>query len=245
MMATQDSEADLLLERAGGGDVAAREKLLVHYQVRLLQMIRLRMDRRLAARVDPSDIVQETLIEAVQKLSEYLRRRPLPFYPWLRQLAWERLVDLHRRHVRTQKRSVRREERQSPPLPNSSAQELADRLVAQGSTPSARLARKAVELAPLDALSWQTLGWALYRTGAWKNSIEVFHKSMALQQDPKGGDSAQWFGLAVAHWQLANKEEARKWHDQAVQWMENNAPQDEQLRRFRTEAAELLKNVSM
>ncbi len=127
MMATQDSEADLLLERAGGGDVAAREKLLVHYQERLLQMVRLRMDRRLAARVDPSDIVQETLIEAVQKLSDYLRRRPLPFYPWLRQLAWERLVDLHRRHVRAQKRSVRREERQSPPLPNSSAQELADR----------------------------------------------------------------------------------------------------------------------
>jgi len=141
MMATQDSEADLLLERAGGGDVAAREKLLVHYQVRLLQMVRLRMDRRLAARVDPSDIVQETLIEAVQKLSDYLRRRPLPFYPWLRQLAFERLVDLHRRHVRAQKRSVRREERQSPPLPNSSAQELADRLVAQGSTPSARLKR--------------------------------------------------------------------------------------------------------
>jgi RNA polymerase sigma-70 factor (ECF subfamily) len=140
-MTAQDSEADQLLAKAGCGDPSARQELLVHYQDRLRQMIRLRMDRRLAARVDPSDIVQETMLEAVQKLSDYLRLKPLPFYPWLRQLAWERLIDLHRRHVHAQKRSVRREERQGPPLPNSSAQELADRLVAHGSTPSARLKR--------------------------------------------------------------------------------------------------------
>jgi tetratricopeptide (TPR) repeat protein len=103
-----------------------------------------------------------------------------------------------------------------------------------------KLARKAVELAPVDAWSWQTLGWVLYRTGAWKDSIEAFHKSMALQEDPKGGDSGQWFGLAMAHWQLGNKNEARKWHDQAVQWMEKDDPQDEQMRRYRTEAAALL-----
>src|SRR5207244_3481932 len=108
------------------------------------------------------------------------------------------------------------------------------------SAEAVKLARKAAELAPLDALSWQTLGWFLYRTGAWKDSIEAFHKSMALQEDPKGGDSGQWFGLAVAHWQLGNKEEARKWHDQAVQWMEKNAPQDEFFRGFRIEAEKLL-----
>src|SRR5690348_12164018 len=101
-MTFQDSEAEQLLAKAGRGDPGARQELLVHYQERLRQMIRLRMDHRLAARVDPSDIVQETMLEAVQKLSDYLRRRPLPFYPWLRQLAWERLIDLHRRHVRAQ-----------------------------------------------------------------------------------------------------------------------------------------------
>lgn len=141
MMSTQGSEADVLLERAAKGDALARDQLLLQHQARLRQMIRLRMDRRLAARVDPSDLVQETLIEAVQKLSDYLRRRPLPFYPWLRQLAWERLIDLHRRHVRAQKRSVRREEQQGPPLPGSSAQQLANRLVAQGSSPSSHLKR--------------------------------------------------------------------------------------------------------
>jgi serine/threonine protein kinase/tetratricopeptide (TPR) repeat protein len=103
-----------------------------------------------------------------------------------------------------------------------------------------KLARKAVELAPRYDLYWQSLGWALYRADAWKDSIEAFHKSMELQEDPKGGDSYQWFGLAVAHWHLGNKEEARKWHDRAVQWMDKNDPKSDELRRFRAEAAELL-----
>jgi serine/threonine protein kinase/tetratricopeptide (TPR) repeat protein len=121
-------------------------------------------------------------------------------------------------------------------------------LLANGADPKLRdaaeavkLARKAVELAPRASRSWQALGWALYRTGAWKDSIEAFHKSMALQENPKGGDSGQWFGLAMAHWRLGDKEEARQWQDQAVQWMEKNKPQDEERLRFRAEAEALLK----
>ena len=71
------------------------------------------MDTRLLSRVDPSDIVQEALIDAAKQLDHYLRDRPLPFYPWLRSLAWNRLVDLHRRHVMAGKRSVDREIRQT------------------------------------------------------------------------------------------------------------------------------------
>jgi RNA polymerase sigma-70 factor, ECF subfamily len=92
-------------------------------------------------RVDPSDVLQETLGEADQKLSDCARRRQLPFYPWLRRLAWERLVQVHRRHVRAQRRSIHREEGQRPALPDESAAELADRLAARGSSPSARLRR--------------------------------------------------------------------------------------------------------
>jgi RNA polymerase sigma-70 factor (ECF subfamily) len=141
MMVPQDPETDQLLHGAGLGDPEARQQFLVRHQERLRKMIALRMDRRLAARLDPLDVVQETLAEAVQKLSDYLRHRPLPFYPWLRQLAWEKLVELHRRHVQAQKRSVRREERWAPPLPDESALELAGRLFARGSSPSARLRR--------------------------------------------------------------------------------------------------------
>jgi Flp pilus assembly protein TadD len=100
--------------------------------------------------------------------------------------------------------------------------------------------RKAVELAPTNSWFWQELGWDLYHTGAWKDSVEAFHKSMDLQQRPKGGGSGQWFGLAVAHWQLGNKEEARRWYDKAVEWMEKNAPQDDGFRRYRAEAEQVL-----
>lgn len=49
-----------------------------------------------------------------------------------------------------------------------------------------------------------------------------------------------WFVLTMAHWQLGNKEESRRWYDKAVPWMEKNQAEDEELRRFRAEAEELL-----
>lgn len=72
-------------------------------------MAAIRLDPRLAQRVDPSDIVQDTLIEAHRKLPDYLKDRPIPFYPWLRAIAWNRLIDAHRRHVQSQRRAVTRE----------------------------------------------------------------------------------------------------------------------------------------
>src|SRR5579864_4019582 len=109
MVATNKPDTERLLEQASRGDAAARQQLLERYRTRLRRMVAVRMDRRLAARVDPSDVVQESLADAFQNLSDYLRRRPLPFYAWLRQFAWERLLKLHRRHIHTQKRSVTRE----------------------------------------------------------------------------------------------------------------------------------------
>jgi RNA polymerase sigma-70 factor (ECF subfamily) len=105
-------------------------------------MVRVRMDRRLAARIDPSDVVQEALADADRKLNDYLRRRPLPFYPWLRRLALERLVRLHRRHVRARRRSVVREEPGPLALPDESAGELARNLIAPGTGPSHHVLRQ-------------------------------------------------------------------------------------------------------
>jgi hypothetical protein len=62
-------------------------------------------------------------------------------------------------------------------------------------------------------------------------------KSVQLR---KGGDSFDFFFLAMAHWQLNDKDKAREWYDQAVAWMDKNAPQNEELKRFRAEAAALL-----
>jgi len=140
-MAKSNVDTEELLGRAGSGDRAAREELLMHHRDRLRRMIAVRLDRRMAARVDPSDVVQEALTQASQRLSSYLRERPLPFYPWLRQLAWERLIELSRRHIYAQKRSVTREEPSALDLPDESALELANRLLAPGSSPMNHLLR--------------------------------------------------------------------------------------------------------
>jgi RNA polymerase sigma-70 factor (ECF subfamily) len=139
-MVSEDSHTTELLTRASQGHDSACEELLALYRRRLRQMVAFRLDRRIAARVDPSDVVQEALADAARKLPDYLRQRPLPFYPWLRHLAWERLIVVYRQHVQAQKRSVTREQRQVLPLADESAMELAGRLLG-GSSPISRLLR--------------------------------------------------------------------------------------------------------
>lgn len=149
-----EPDTEELLRQAAGGDEGARGALLQRHRGRLRRMVAVRMDRRLAARVDPSDVVQEALADAARKLDGYLRERPLPFYPWLRQLAGERLIQLHRRHVRARRRSVTREEA-GLQLSDASILELARRLIDYGSSPSAGLRRQEVQVrvrAALEAL---------------------------------------------------------------------------------------------
>src|SRR4051812_12159450 len=114
-------DTDELLRRTADGDPAARGRLLTRHRARLRKMVGYRLDRRLAPRVDPSDVVQDVLAEAARRLPDYLRDRPLPFYPWLRQLAADRLADLYRRHVGAERRSVLREEPGVLALPDESA----------------------------------------------------------------------------------------------------------------------------
>ena len=99
-------------------------QLLDRHRAQLSRMVSVRMDRVLVARFDPSDVVQETLIVAAKRMSRYLEEKPMEFYAWLRQLAYERLVELHRRHVVRDKRSVRREQGGDLALPNESAAQL-------------------------------------------------------------------------------------------------------------------------
>ena len=99
-----------LLEAVQEGHPDALEKLLGHHRPGLRAFIEVRLDRQLAARVDPSDVVQEALLTAAQRMDDYLRRRPMPFRLWLRKTAYERLVDLRKHHRERARRSVRREE---------------------------------------------------------------------------------------------------------------------------------------
>jgi RNA polymerase sigma-70 factor (ECF subfamily) len=141
-MQSETPETEELIERTTRGDDSARQALLAQHRARLRRMVGVRIDPALAARVDPSDVVQEVLAEAHRTLDAYLCNRPLPFYPWLRRLAWERLAKIHRHHIRSQRRSLLREEGGTPGLPDRSALALAERLLAGGSSPSGHLLRQ-------------------------------------------------------------------------------------------------------
>jgi RNA polymerase sigma-70 factor (ECF subfamily) len=133
-MTPTGTDLDMLLDRAAAGDPAARDELLARYRGRLVRAVAARVDPRVAARADPSDVVQDALLDAAARLPDYLAGRPLPFFPWLRRLALDRLARLHRDHRDAGCRAVTREE--SDPLPDRSAAALVEWLAGPGPTPS-------------------------------------------------------------------------------------------------------------
>ena len=140
---TQDSK-DIapLLKRARRGDRKAIDDLFSRYRNRLLRMIRMRLDRRLQARIDSSDIVQEALLDAARRLEEYLGDPRIPFFLWLRVLTGHKLLELHRHHLGLQCRDARREVKlYHGPFPATSTEALADQLLGQGTSPSQRALR--------------------------------------------------------------------------------------------------------
>jgi RNA polymerase sigma-70 factor (ECF subfamily) len=103
-------QTDRLLDEARTGGSPAVDRLMTEFREPLRRVIGLRLDPVLARRVDASDIVQDVLIEAVQRLKDYLQAPNMPFHLWLRHLAQDRIIDTHRRHRLAQRRSVDREQ---------------------------------------------------------------------------------------------------------------------------------------
>jgi tetratricopeptide (TPR) repeat protein len=103
------------------------------------------------------------------------------------------------------------------------------------------LTKGLVEDAPHLPHVWQVRGWALYRAGDYRASIEALERSISLQSDPPGGDPWQWLFLAMNYWQLAERAQARAWYQEAFQWLdENPAQKSPEILRVREEAAKLL-----
>ena len=99
-----------LLDSARSGDVDATDRLLQRHREALRRMIAMRLDRKIQGRVDASDIVQDVLVEANRRLRDYLSNPAMPFHLWLRHMARDRIIDMHRRHRVSAKRSVDREQ---------------------------------------------------------------------------------------------------------------------------------------
>ena len=112
------------------------------------------MDERLRGRVDESDVLQETLADAARRLPNYTAATDYPFFLWLRDLAAQKLVDLHRRHLSAQKRSVNREvslERGAYPAATSAC--LAAHLLGRLTSPSQAAVRQETKMRVQDALN--------------------------------------------------------------------------------------------
>jgi RNA polymerase sigma-70 factor (ECF subfamily) len=141
-MTGSELDTDDLIRLAGGGDSSAVGLLFERHRARLARMVEVRMGPRIRGRIDPSDVVQESLAAASQRMARYADERPLPFYPWLRQIAWEKLVHLHDRHLRAAKRSVAREQNLRPEISDESVVQLAERFIGPATSPSGAAVRK-------------------------------------------------------------------------------------------------------
>jgi RNA polymerase sigma-70 factor (ECF subfamily) len=145
-----------LLQNARQGESAAVNELMERHRNAVRQMIQMRLDRAVAARVDASDVVQDVLLEASQRLNDFIEAGSMPFHLWLRQLAKDRLIDMHRRHRGAQRRSVDREQRVGAGSSEQSSLNL-DGVLADGQlTPAAASIRREIEQRFLTAL--QELG---------------------------------------------------------------------------------------
>jgi tetratricopeptide (TPR) repeat protein len=107
------------------------------------------------------------------------------------------------------------------------------------------LSKKAIALEPKEGSFWNTLGVAHYRAGEEKAAIAALNKSMKLRN---GGDAFDYLFLAMAHQNLGESDEARKWYDRATEWLEKNGErlkrlpgEAEEFHRIQREAEEVLK----
>ena len=155
------SETEALLRRVAEEGEPAAGRLWERHREPLRRMIGLRLDKALGRRVDASDVVQEVLLKANQRLSEYLHNPVLPFHLWLRQIARDHMIDEHRRH----RVAARPEPRpRASPRRSRVPRSLLDRLAAQlrdpGLTPAAMALRRELERRFQEALGDSTRGIA-------------------------------------------------------------------------------------
>jgi RNA polymerase sigma-70 factor (ECF subfamily) len=147
-------EVRAVLERVGAGDATGWQLLLDRYHDRLRRMVAVRLDPRLHGRFDPSDVLQDTYLDAHNKLSEYLRDPRMPFFLWLRYLTGHHLGRLHRDHLGRQLRDAGREVSLfRAAMPEASSVALAAQLLGRECAPSEAAVRAERQLRLQEALN--------------------------------------------------------------------------------------------
>ncbi len=153
MNAESDNLDDLLVQ-AKAGEEAALAELFDRYRKRLRQMVRLRLDRRLQGRVDPSDVLQDAYLDASRRLPSFSEKENLPFFLWLRLVVGQKLTDLHRHHLGVQQRDAGRDVSiYRGPMPQATSFALAAQLLGKMTSPSRAAMRAESKLQIQEALN--------------------------------------------------------------------------------------------
>jgi RNA polymerase sigma-70 factor (ECF subfamily) len=164
LMENNSSETIELLDRARSGDRQALNEIFSRHRDRLRRMVELRLDWRLQARIDASDVIQDAYLEIAGRLEEYLRNPTLPLFLWLRLVVGERLTTLHRHHLGVKMRDAAREvSLYKQALPAASSAALAAQLLGHYTSPTQaavraeRMIRLQEALNTLDAVDREVL----------------------------------------------------------------------------------------
>jgi RNA polymerase sigma-70 factor (ECF subfamily) len=153
-MTDSGTTTDDLLRKAKAGDAEALGALFAHHRDRLRQMVRLRLDRRVAGRLDASDVLQEAYLDVAQRFPEYVAAQAVPFYVWLRALTGQRVIDLHRQHLGAKMRDAGQEiSLYRGALPQASSASLAQQLLAGLTSPTQAAVRAEMQLKLQEALN--------------------------------------------------------------------------------------------
>lgn len=130
-----DPNADLL-RRVRDGDQHALAELFSLYRDRLWQVINFRLDARLRNRVDADDVVQEAYLAAAQRIEHYLDDSTQTFFIWLRLIAKQTLIDIHRRHLGAQMRDASRDMSIHAHFAQATSMSIASQLLGSFTSPS-------------------------------------------------------------------------------------------------------------
>lgn len=133
----EPEKTEKLLADAKIGDAGAVNRLLDRHRAAVHRMVRMRLDQKILRRVDVSDVVQDVLVEANRRLQDYLQNPGMSFHLWIRQITQDRIIDAHRRHRASAKRSVDREQVLAPQGEDQSSIILAAQLCDPELTPAA------------------------------------------------------------------------------------------------------------
>ncbi|MEQ9406381.1 MAG: sigma-70 family RNA polymerase sigma factor [Fuerstiella sp.] len=142
----EGDQTQQLLDGVKDGNSSAVNQLMDRHRGAIRRLIQMRLDNAVARRVDASDVVQDVLFEASRRMEDYIQNPSMPFHLWLRQLAKDRIIDMHRRHRAAKRRSVDREQHVTNlGNDNRSAADLASLLKDAELTPAAATVRREME----------------------------------------------------------------------------------------------------